>query len=424
MVKRPRRVTREGRKHRPMSVRPAPSRPLEPVSTSLGAPDPEELLSKPFLLALSIQFCFGWSYSSFFLLPKYLSREFHASADVIGAVAGTALLAGVLAVPFIGTAIDRGSLRAIITVGSLVNAMSAAAFSSLHAITPLLYALRAVHGISYALVFNAVVTLAASLAPAQKLSQAIGLCGAAGMVANALAPAVGEYIADHQGWAFVFWLAGGAALVAAALSLAIQEPRTRAFPMQESSVSSGALSIVLEPRRAGSFVCSAAAGAAFGVMFTFTLPFALSLGARIVSGFFIGYTLCALFVRLFLGSLADTLGRRPIAFAALVLYGLVACMTSLLRPNLLFAAGAGFGLAHGLLYPALNALAMEGVTSARRGAVMTYFLGAFNAGFALWVMGLGVLAKAHGYPILFVATGVLVWASLLALPKPYRGSAA
>ncbi len=99
-------------------------------------------------------------------------------------------------------------------------------------------------------------------------------------------------------------------------------------------------------------------------------------------------------------------------------------MTPLLRPSLLFAAGAGMGLAHGLLCPALDALAVEGVPRAHCGAVMTYFLGAFNAGFALWVLGLGLVAKAHGYPVVFAATGLLVWASRLALPKSGHGSAA
>ncbi|HEX7453572.1 MAG TPA: MFS transporter, partial [Polyangiaceae bacterium] len=182
----------------------------------------------------------------------------------------------------------------------------------------------------------------------------------------------------------------------------------------------GALSLVLERRRAGAFVCSMAAGAGFGVMFTFTQPFALLLGAEKVSGLFLGYTACAVLVRLGLGSIADRFGRRRIAFAALVLYGLVACMTSQLRPSLLFAFGAGMGLAHGLLYPALNALAVDGVPRARRGAVMTYFLGCFNGGFALCVLGMGLVAKSHGYPIVFLATGILIWSSLLFLPKAQR----
>ena len=174
------------------------------------------------------------------------------------------------------------------------------------------------------------------------------------------------------------------------------------------------------------FVCSGAAGAGFGVMFTFTQPFALALGARQVSGFFVGYTLCALVRALcrFLGALADSLGRRRVAFGALVLYGLVVCMTSQLRPGLLFLAGAGLGLAHGLLYPAINALAAEGVPRARRGAVMSYFSACFYGGFALWALAAGACSqKSAGYPAGVPAlTGLLVWSSLLFLLAQTRAS--
>ncbi|HWZ88548.1 MAG TPA: MFS transporter [Polyangiaceae bacterium] len=422
-----------------MSTRPSPSLSLEPPSTAVdtsASVRETELFTRPFVLMLCVQFCFGLSFSTFFLLPKYLAREFHASASAIGAVAASAMLAGVAATPFIGAAIDRGARRPAITYGALVNGLSGCAFAWVHAISLPFYALRVVHGISYALVFNALVTLAADLAPPKKLGQAIGLCGAAGMIANAIAPAIAEGIADHQGWGLVFLLAGSASLLAALLSLGIREPRlethtpaldpktktkTDANPSVLASVRGpSALALVLDPRRAGAFICAAAAGAAFGVMFTFTQPFALSLGASAVSSFFIGYTVCALSVRLFLGALADNLGRQRVAFGALVLYGLVVCMTSQLRPGLLFLAGAGLGLAHGLLYPAINALAAEGVPRARRGAVMSYFSACFYGGFALCAFGLGFLAKAAGYPLVFVLSGVLVWSTLWFLPKPAR----
>ena len=372
---------------------------------------------------LSVQFCFGLSYSTFFLLPKFLARQFHANADAIGAVAATALLASVLASPWTGAWLDRGSRRPFIGYGALLNGLSGCAFALVHSVSWPIFALRVVHGVSYALVFNGVVTLAADLAPPKKLGQAIGLCGAASIVSNAVAPALAEPIADNQGWGLVFLLAGGAAVLTALLALGIREPNQALVSVSDSDLaaSPSALALLREPQRVGAFVCSAANGAAFGAMFTFTQPFALSLGASKVSGFFLGYTLIALSVRLFLGGAADAWGRRRVAFTALVLYGAVASLTSLLRPNLLFAAGAGLGLAHGLLYPSINALAAEGVPRARRGAVMSYFFGCFGAGSAIWVLGMGVVAKSYGYAVVFIATGVLVWSAIAFLPKKALG---
>jgi MFS family permease len=407
-----------------MFTRPSPTSPsseLEPPSTSIRPADSEALLSKPFVLMLCVQFCFGLAYSSFFLLPKYLTREFHASASAIGVVTSVGFLAGVLATPWIGAAIDRGARRTSITCGALVNAACAWLFFYVHTISTPLYLLRAAQGISYALVFNALVTVAADLAPPKKLSQAIGLCGAAGMLANAIAPAIAERIADHQGWGLVFLLAAGAALFAAVLSLGIGGGRApiATTPVADEDAPS-AWTLVRDPRRFGSFVCSAAAGAGFGVMFTFTQPFALAHGANHVSNFFIGYTVSALTVRVFLGGLADSFGRHRVAFGALVLYGLVACMTSQLRPNLLFPVGVCLGVAHGLLYPAINALGAEGIPRARRGAVMSYFGACFYGGFALWVFAAGLLAKSTGYPVVFLLSALLLWSSLLCLPRKAR----
>jgi MFS family permease len=388
--------------------------------------EPERLLTPGFVRLLCVQFCFGLSYSTFFLLPKFLTREFHASADVIGAVASVSLIAGVLATPWMGAWLDRGSRRPFIRYGALVNAVSGCGFALVHSASWPIFALRIVNGVSYVLVFNAIVTLATDLAPPRRLSQAIGLCGAASMASNAVAPAIAEYVADHQGWPLVWLLGAAAALCAALLSLGLREPRAahaNASHAPRVDVEPSAFSLLKAPSRRGAFVCAAANGAAFGVMFTFTQPLALLLGANKVSAFFIGYTFTALIVRLGLGTLADTWGRRRVAFGALVLYGLVAFMTAFLRPSLLFFAGAGLGLAHGLLYPAINAIAAEGVPHARRGALMSYFYGAFAAGFALWVLLLGVLARSHGYPIVFTLTALLVWSSIPFLPRQARGAA-
>lgn len=371
-----------------------------------------------------MQFCFGLSYSTYFLLPKYLTREFHSSADVIGAVAAMASIAGVLATPWMGAWLDRGARRPFVSYGAVVNALTGFGFAFLHSASWPMYALRIVNGVSYVLVFNAVVTMATDLAPPKKLSQAIGLCGAASMASNTVAPAVAEFVADHQGWPLVFMLAGGAALSASLLSFGLRESRRPQSATPHADAGPSAIRLLLEPSRRGAFICAAANGAAFGVMFTFTQPLALMQGANQVSAFFVGYTLTALTIRIGLGTLADTWGRRRVAFAALVLYGLVAFMTAYLRPHLLFVAGAGLGLSHGLLYPAINAIAAEGVPHARRGAVMSYFYGCFAAGFAFWVLGLGVLARDHGYPIVFTLTGIFVWLSIPFLPRPSKGAVA
>ena len=94
-----------------------------------------------------------------------------------------------------------------------------------------------------------------------------------------------------------------------------------------------------------------------------------------------------------------------------------------LRPGGLAWFGAAMGVAHGLLYPALNAVAVEGVGARERGKVMALFQAAFQIGVATGAFGLGVLAELRGYPAVFVAGGVCVLAALLLFAASPEGRA-
>jgi predicted MFS family arabinose efflux permease len=81
--------------------------------------------------------------------------------------------------------------------------------------------------------------------------------------------------------------------------------------------------------------------------------------------------------------------------------------------------GLAFGAAHGLLYPTLNALLLELLPSKRRGLGMVLYNGAFNLGTSVGSLGWGLLAKRHGYPVIYEVAAVvsLVAASALVI-KP------
>ena len=133
-------------------------------------------------------------------------------------------------------------------------------------------------------------------------------------------------------------------------------------------------------------------------MFTFQQPFALELGARQVAAFFAGFTLASVAVRVFFGSLGDRTAGGSISCLALLGYALVSLVTSKLQVGWLWAYGIGFGLAHGVFYPTLNALAVELAAGAARGRVITLFNGAFNAGYGLSTLLWGWVAARARLP--------------------------
>lgn len=98
-----------------------------------------------------------------------------------------------------------------------------------------------------------------------------------------------------------------------------------------------------------------------------------------------------------------------------MLYAAVVFATRWLSTGLLPWLGAGFGLAHGALYPALNALAIEGAGEHERGTVFALYLGAWNAGWSLGSFGFGAVAERFSYPAVFTLASAVALLALVVL---------
>ncbi len=370
------------------------------------------LLTAGFVALLVTQTCFAFSFASFFLLPKFLATQLDASASEIGEVIGVFGASAVVLILAVGVWIDRSRRRRFVTAGTLVMAASSLGFLWVESVGPLVLLLRILQGGAFALVFVAASTLVADQAPPERLGQAIGIFSVAMISMNAIAPPVVEAIAERQGWDPVFVIAAAASLVSCGLSRLV--PDARIPPSAADDVPSLA-EVVRRPGVLRFVVIVALVGSSFGAMVTFHQPFALELGMTRIGGFFIAYASVALLVRLFLSGLADRAGRHRVSVLALTLYAIVVLWMADLRVGMLEWIAAAFGLAHGLFYPAFNALVLEGAGEHDRGKLMGIFNGSFNAGFSAGIIGLGFLAERSGYPTVFVvaAAGSFVGLTLL-----------
>ncbi len=370
---------------------------MSSVATSEEPSEPP-LLTREFALVLATQLTFGFAFSSFFLLPKYVVTELHGSPSQVGYVGALAVVAAVLVSPLCGKLLDRGGRRPLIFLGCLLSGLTGLAFLGVTQIGSYMYAVRAVQGVAYTLYFVAAATLVADLSPPSRLGQALGWFGSAGLLMNAVATLVAERIAHDFGWHAVFALAGASGLLGAFVALLLREPKRQPKPAATAVTRPAPL----PNNRLAVLWAAAAGGAAFGVMFTFTQPLALSLGDTNISPLFAGYTAAALLVRLVFGNLADRLGRARVGGAALAVYSLVVAATAGLSRGWLGVLGLGFGLAHGAFYPSLNALALEGVAREQRGTVGAHFNAAFNAGVLLVTFCFGQIAQQYGYRVVFL----------------------
>jgi len=340
----------------------------------------------------------GFAFSTFYLLPKFLAQELAAGPSEIGFTAGVFSFATVLATPFAGWIVDHAPRRHVIAAGAVVMALAASGFVGVRRLGVLLDALRVLQGVSYALVVTAVGTLVADVVPRARLNQALGFSGASMLVMNAVAPAVAEPLAERVGWPPVFALAALAACVAMVLALQIRESHaTPRAPARE-----GILALLAQPIARHYGLVVALSGATFGAVFTFEPAYALALGRARVGGFFVAYASAAIVVRLVFGGVPARIVSYRVARGALVLYAVVVLGLAFVGPSGLEPLGALFGFAHGLFYPAVNAMAVTAVRAHERGRMIAIFTGSFAAGLAIGSTTLGHVAARGGYPAVFV----------------------
>lgn len=391
-----------------------------PVSTAEAPLDLDDapVLTGEFAALLAATLAFGLAHSAYFLLPKYLAIELHASASEIGWISSLTWFANVALVAFVGVWIDRRGRLLFAYLGAGLMTLVCVGYLTVDSLGPWLSFLRVAHGFAFTLFFIAASTLAADVAPPQKLGQALGLFGAMMVSTNALAPAAGEWISDAAGWPAMFAATAAMAALSGVLLLAVREhPHARG----EAREIPGLASVFGRPGLATILVASGLAGVTFGAMFTFHQPYALSLGISRVSDFLVAYAIAAVFVRALLGGVADRLGRLLVAQFSLAVYGAAPIAMVLLGATGFSWIGALLGLAHGLFYPALNAVIAEGAEDDVRGKVMAVYNGAFNVGFSVGSLALGYVAEAaaaagsDGWGLVFTLGGVASFAALALL---------
>jgi predicted MFS family arabinose efflux permease len=390
---------------------PAPAAPPRRALARADAGAAAPLLTRRFLLILVVQTLVGFSFSIFYILPKFLTNTLHATGMDIGLLNAVYGMAAVLAVPVVGMLLDRWGRAPVLKLGSITMACASFLFVRVDSTGPLLLALRAAQGCAFALAYNAATTMAADDAPAEHLGQAIGLVGLASLWTNAAAPAVAEIIGDRYGYTFAFLLSALFAIGAAVLARKLARP----IVPQPSDRAPGFLTLLADRRSWPVILAVAICGGAFGAMFAFHQPFALSIGIRRVGGFFVAYTVGAIIVRIGFGRFIDRVGCYRVSVASLLLYGGVVFAMQWLTPACLVILALLFGVAHGLFYPAICAVAIEHVSAETRGTIMSMCNGAFNAGLCVSGLVFGSLAEQAGYPSVFLIAGIVVWGGVILL---------
>lgn len=355
------------------------------------------------------------SFSAFFLFPLFIADQGGTQQD-IGIIMGAFALASALCRPWVSAMIDRVGRKRSYTLGCIIMVLMPLAHlllkGTLHEDYIPLLLIRILHGIGLAICFTSVFTFIVDLIPEGRLNEGIGMFGTSGLIGLAIGPAIAEPVLEQLGYHAFFLTASGLASVGLLIHLPLRDKhQTQGDEFHQSISFFG----VLRQRKQ---LVSAALAAVFGFGLAatgnFIAPFAQHQQLDLISLYYVAYSCAAVGVRFFSGRLADRIGEKQIIPAGLFLAASGLLLVPFITSNLLLLlCGFIFGIGHGLLFPAINTMAIRDEPYAVRGKVTGIFTGGIDSGAFIGALILGQVGECCGYTLLFFSAAGIVCSGLL-----------
>ena len=346
--------------------------------------------------------------TSFYLLLSAVPM-YAATQGVGGLAAG--LTTGVLMCTSVATELAMPQLsrvldhRRLLTLGLVLLGVPSLALPVTDGLAGLL-AVCVVRGIGFAIVVVAIGTLAATVLPADRRGEGIGVLGVVTMVPAVAALPLGVWLAGSAGYAVVFVAGAVPATAAAALTYGL--PRTGAEDEGALGIRAG----LRHPALAGPTVMFGATAVASGVVVTF-LAGAVADGTVVVAAL-AAQSLATTVTRWLAGRYADRRGGAHLLAPAVLLtaagLGAIGVGVAVLAGSAaavlggMVALGIGFGVAQSASLTTMLAR----VEPAAYGTVNAVWNLAYDLGWGAGSLAVGVLVGSVGYGPAFVVTAVVV----------------
>jgi MFS family permease len=359
---------------------------------------PPRLLTAATVRLLVLDFA---AMSCFYLLlpvvPLYATDRGIGTAGA-GLSTGLLLFAAVsaeLAAPGLAA---RLGFRRLLVAGLVLLGAPALALPAVGSLTGLLL-VAGLRGAGFAVVVVAVGALAATVLPAERRGEGLGVLGLVATVPAVVMLPLGVWLAAAAGFPAVF--AAGAVLAVAPVLL---------VPGLPAPVGGRSAGLALPPAVLRPVVVFAATAVAGGVVVAF-LPAAVPAGLAAPALF--AQSLAATVARWLAGGWADRHGGAHLLAPAVVLCALGMAAAALTGSGPAVVAGmAAFGAGFGLAQAASLTVMLQRVDPDRYAAVSAAWNAAYDLGWGVGAVGIGVVASTLGYPAAFLAGAVVALAAL------------
>ena len=321
-------------------------------------------------------------------LPAYLASL--GGAEYKGYIIALFTLTAGISRPFSGKLTDKIGRVPVMAVGSLVCVICGLLYPLLTSIAGFLW-LRLFHGFSTGFKPTATAAYVADIVPDNRWGEAMGihsLCFSTGL---AIGPAIGSELTERFSINALFYCSSVFALFSIVILMNMKETLVKKEKFNLALLKINRKEII-EIRVIGGAVVTFLSYLSYGAILTVISDWGTHLGVANKGLFYMVFTVSSLVIRFVSGRLSDRIGRISIIKFSLLL--LVAALMFIGRANTplhLMVAATVYGVATGMLSPALTAFIIDLSHPEHRGkAVATMYI-ALEAGIGIGAFMAGAL---------------------------------
>ena len=359
----------------------------------------ETLWTREFLgLSLSNFLIYVTQYAMIAALPIIIMTEY-GGGDVEAGLAMTFFQIGTVAArPWAGILIDAVNKRRLMIGITVLFFLVMTAFAFAAALS-VLYGLRLLHGIIFAVSTTTAAALTALILPPARKGEGIGYFALSTNLAMVVGPMIGLLMMEHFSATVLFFTLSALAALSIAAGGMHDLPDAVILPQRTARTIS--VSTFIERRAMAPALIAGILFFAYGSVLTFIPLYTRSLGlAAETSLFYACYAGAILVTRPFIGRIFDQKGPDYTVCPGLLLFA--GGMAGLIAAALLL--GIGFGA----VTPALQTLAVRSAPPARAGVATATYFWSLDISVGLAAAGLGVVAVTCGYAFTYSVVDVFV----------------
>ena len=361
----------------------------------------------------------------FVLLPEYLQSQDMKKWE-IGLVDGSFWFISIFVQPWLGPKLDKNGRKIFLCLGSLLMALAATSYAWLPSeLLPMIVA-RIIHGFGFACYLTASWTWVADYAPSHRVGEMFGIFGISGMFAGTIGPAAAENLVRRFGYDHLFFYGAGVIFLGWLVMLTLRDRRP---DISEQAEIPSFFKLLRTRAMRGSVLGSIAFGVAIGAIFAFVAPYLATLKVEGVGPLFACTTIASGASRVLAGKMTDRLGPSRLVAPSLVLLAAGTAGLAFVQGvdasyviPLLVISGMAAGLGYGVVYPALNALAICRLTPAARGRGLSLVTASIDCGSTTGAAIAGLVNHHLGYPNGFRSIAFLVITLAIAFWVSERGN--